>query len=72
MKHLGEATARPASRAPLAVTMRDLLLSRKSTLETEIRNRHKQARQTGQKAVVSTYSAALRAVKRQLRAVGGG
>ena len=66
MKHFGEATARPTPRPALVTTMRDLLAARKVALEREIRERHQQARATGTAATVSTYSAALRCVRRQL------
>jgi hypothetical protein len=46
--------------------MRALLLSRKSALEGMIRERFRAARENGTAADVSTYSAALRALKRQL------
>ncbi|MGC9986687.1 MAG: hypothetical protein ABSF35_24105 [Polyangia bacterium] len=65
MRHLAD-LARPVSRAPLAVPMRALLEARKVALEGEIKNRHQQARATGTTANVSTYSAALRCVRRQL------
>ena len=65
MKHF-EAIARAVPPATPAVKMRALLLSRKSALEGMIRERHRQAREHHKPANVTMYSAALRALKRQL------
>jgi hypothetical protein len=46
--------------------MRALLESRKAALEGMIRERHRQAHENGTKANVTSLSAALRLVKRQL------
>jgi hypothetical protein len=69
MRHLAD-LARPVSRPAPVVPMRALLEARKSRLELEITTRHQQARATGTAANVSTYSAALRCVRRQLAATG--
>jgi hypothetical protein len=65
VKHF-EAIARAVPPATPAVKMRALLLSRKSALEGMIRERHRQAREHHKPANVTMYSAALRALKRQI------
>ena len=65
MKHLAD-LARTVPRAPLAVSMGDLLLARKVALELEITTRHKAARATGTTANVARLSSALRATKTRL------
>ena len=65
MRHFEPACIHVAAPAP-APKMRALLDSRKAALEGMIRERFRAARENGTAANVSTYSAALRALKRQL------
>jgi len=62
--------ARLTAKVQLPVTtMRALLEGRKAALEAQVAERFRQARATGTTANVSTYSAALRCVRRQLAAL---
>jgi hypothetical protein len=66
MKHFKPAVSHLGQPAVTVLTMRDLLLSRRESLEGQIRERHRQARECGTVADVKMLSATLRQIRRQL------
>ena len=71
MRHFEPACIHVAAPAPAPTKMRALLESRKVALEGMICERFRAASESGTRANVTSLSAALRLVKRQIAATGG-